>query len=554
MMMLRPMAAKRPLLRKIVPFIRDESGVMAPQILFFFFLMLLVGGVAVDMMRFESKRVALQQTMDRATLAAASLENSLVPLDVVNSYFDTAGLDAELGPVQILETQNGRTVRAQATVHSDNYFMSMMDVPYLEADNRSQAEQRINDIEIMLVLDISGSMGSNHKIDNLKVAAKDFIDTVTANDAEGRISIGIVPYNAQVNLGGPLRSKYNATNVHGVANSNCLELPSSVFSSLALSRTLAIPMMADADVTSTTSKTNGFVSPTGSSATPATGASYRWCTPSTKTDVTLPTKNKTTLKAGIDDLVADGNTSILLGMRWATALLDPAATSVYNELIGAGQMDASMSGRPYSYASNDAMKVIVLMTDGEHVAHNRVVDAYKTGTSPIYKSTGDGNYSLYIDRPSTTSDYWVPHRASGVGEWRTAPWNSGSGVQQQTWQQVWKDLRVTYVAWQLYARAIGGTNSSARTTAYNNQMNIFLDPYASVGEMNTRLSNNCTAARAQGVLIYGIAFEAPATGQAAISDCASKPSSTYYFNASGLDIQTAFQLIASNLSQLRLTQ
>ena len=34
---------------------RDESGVMAPQILFFMFIMLLVGGIAVDVMRFEIK-------------------------------------------------------------------------------------------------------------------------------------------------------------------------------------------------------------------------------------------------------------------------------------------------------------------------------------------------------------------------------------------------------------------------------------------------------------------------------------------------------------------
>ena len=31
--------------------------------------------------------------MDRAILAAANLENVLIPQDVVNSYFDTVGLD-----------------------------------------------------------------------------------------------------------------------------------------------------------------------------------------------------------------------------------------------------------------------------------------------------------------------------------------------------------------------------------------------------------------------------------------------------------------------------
>jgi Flp pilus assembly protein TadG len=163
MMMVRPAATKRPLVRRMVSFARDESGVMAVQVLFFFFMMLLVGGVAVDLMRFEAKRVEVQQTMDRATLAAASLENILVPEDVVNSYFDTAGLAAELKDITVVDTENGRRVRALATVNSDNYFMSMMNVPYLEADSRSQAEQIINDIEIMLVLDVSGSMASQQQ-------------------------------------------------------------------------------------------------------------------------------------------------------------------------------------------------------------------------------------------------------------------------------------------------------------------------------------------------------------------------------------------------------
>jgi hypothetical protein len=54
------------------------------------------------------------------------------------------------------------------------------------------------------------------------------------------------------------------------------------------------------------------------------------------------------------------------------------------------------------------------------------------------------------------------------------------------------------------------------------------------------------------VIVYGIAFEAPTNGQAAISNCATSPA--HYFNASGLQISTAFRSIASNISQLRLTQ
>ena len=231
-------------------------------------------------------------------------------------------------------------------------------------------------------------------------------------------------------------------------------------------------------------------------------------------------------------------------IKQAALMLEPrGGTAIFSALQRAYEIAGEAQGNDLNrYYS------IVLMTDGQHVAHERVADAYKTGTSPIYRSNGDGKFSIYHNK-SGTSDYWVPHR----NEWRTAPWNSGSGVQQQTWQQVWSRVRVSWVSWQLYARALG-TSSSSRTSAYNNAMDMFQDYYQSVGAMDSLLSSNCAAARSEDILVYGIAFEAPDAGKTAIKDCASKPSSTYFFDANGLEIQTAFQLIAANLSQLRLTQ
>ncbi len=124
---------------------------------------------------------------------------------------------------------------------------------------------------------------------------------------------------------------------------------------------------------------------------------------------------------------------------------------------------------------------------------------------------------------------------------------------QLTWQQVWQIARTDWVAWQMYARALTSSGTSARTTMYNTWNDNFAT-YTDTTTMNTRLDQVCEAAKAQGVIVYGIAFEAPDGGKAAIEDCASSPSSTYYFDAQGLEIRTAFRLIASNLSQLRLTQ
>ena len=70
--------------------------------------------------------------------------------------------------------------------------------------------------------------------------------------------------------------------------------------------------------------------------------------------------------------------------------------------------------------------------------------------------------------------------------------------------------------------------------------------------MDTQLQDACTMAKVEDIIIYGIAFEAPANGQTQIRGCAT--SAAHYFNANGLQIATAFTAIAKNISQLRLTQ
>jgi len=301
-------------------------------------------------------------------------------------------------------------------------------------------------------------------------------------------------------------------------------------------------MMAYADHYYNTSLTNAAVSPTSSSALPNYAAAF--CTKQPANIVRLPSQNATTLKSQINGLVAGGNTSITLGMKWGLALLDPSARGMYNELIGANQMGANLSGRPFDYADPESMKVVVLMTDGEHVAHNRVTDAYKTGPSPIYKSAADGQYSVYQPSHAGTP-YWVPH----LGTWSATPHNGGV---QQNWETVWTNLKVSYVAWQFYARALG-TTSSARNTIYTNQMNDMVQTYDSVSGMDASLQQSCGLAKQNKVLVYGIAFEAPANGQTQISRCATSPA--HYFDAqNGAEIQAAFRTIASNLTQLKLTQ
>ena len=565
-------------LKRVTPFLRDESGIMAPQILVFFFLMLLIGGIAVDLMRFENKRVALQQTMDRATLAAASLGNTLTATEdgakaVVRSYFEAAGIEGSLEEPEVIPALNSRVVKARATVRSGNYFMSLMGTPHLDAMNVSQAEQRVTNVEISLVLDISGSMASNNRINNLKTAASEFIDTVLDQDNENKISISIVPYNGQVNLGPTLFSKFNVTHVNGTADSYCLDLPTSTYSSTDLSRSTPLPQSPFVDSWSSTTQSTNYVSITGPAYDNGLYTNM-WCQPNAKTFVSVHDNNRIELKKQIDNLVAIGATSIDLGLKWGAVLLDPESQSIVSEMSAAGKVPSHFSSRPANYGDKETLKVIVLMTDGENFEQERHGDNYRTGISDIWQTGSNGYMSIFhaskVDSKNATSicnsrPFYVPH----LNAWHSRPWNGSTpgskdcyqpnpspaytNVQRLTWQAVWSKARTNWVAWQLYARALGGSSSSSRNTYFNTWVNNFRS-YTDTDTMDVRLDRVCEAAKAKGVLIYGIAFEAPTAGARAIKDCASSPASTYFFDAKGLEIRTAFVLIASNLSQLRLTQ
>ncbi|MBW7922873.1 MAG: VWA domain-containing protein [Rubellimicrobium sp.] len=547
-----------------------EDGSMIVFALFLFVIMLMIGGMAVDLMRFESVRARLQSTLDRAVLAAADLDQRLDPTAVVYDYFDKDRLLSQLTHVEVTETMNSRSVGALARMDMNTFFMRMVGYPSLTAPAAGRAIESVNDIEIILVLDVSGSMNDNRRLVNLKSAANDFVDTILAADTEDRMSIGIVPFNGQINLGPQLRAQYNTTDDHGVANSNCVDLTPAAYATADLSTTLPLPMTAYADTFSGPSSTgSGYTVPTSNR--PA-AANY-WCPATPGNTVLLPTRNATTLHNRINGLTAIGATSINAGMRWGIELLDPGTQPMFASLAAAGQMPSAYADRPYAYDRDDALKVIVLMSDGSNFAEQRVNNGYRSGPSPIWRAN-NGQYSIFdatrVNSSNSTNlcnsrPYYVPH----LNAWHPRPWNGSnppagtsknptcyqpnattSSTTNLNWEAVWLDVRVKWVAQQLFARSemVAGSNYTQR---YNNAV-AMLQTETPIPQMDAQLQAMCQVARSHGTTVFSIAFEAPSDGQLQLSQCASSPS--HYFNAQGLEIADAFRAIAAQINRLRLVE
>ncbi len=548
-------------------FRRDDDGALLIFGLVLFVLMLMMGGFAVDLMRYENTRTKLQNTLDRSTLAAAALSQQLDREAVVRDYMQKAGIADQLRSVTVTTSLNSAVVNAVGRADTNPFFLHMLGIDRFDAVGRSQAEQAISNLEIVLVLDVSGSM-SGTKIANLKIAANQFVDTMLENDPNDRVSITIVPYNAQVNIGPDLVQAFNITHNNNLGNANCVEIAPSDFNSLALSQTDELPMMAYADIATNTNRINGFVAPNDSSyAVPTYGSAF--CRGVDANIIRLPNNDAAVLKSQISAMQAGGNTSITLGMKWGATMLDPSMRPVYTQFIGEGKIPGNMAARPFAYDDPDNMKIIILMTDGEHVSHTRVTDPFKSGLSPIYRSTADGGYSVFHAarvNPATATTLCDsrPFYLPSLNVWQSRPWNgtapgatdcyvAGNTVNavQQDWRNIWASMKMTYVAWQFYARALG-TDSSTRTSVYNSMVAAMRDTWASVPQMDASLDQTCDLVKAQGVIVYGITVDAPTNGQQVVASCST--SSVHYFEATPERVADTFATIASNITMLKLTQ
>jgi len=167
-------------------------------------MILLSVGAAVDLMRQESTRVALQSTLDRAVISAADLDQVQDPAFVVEDYLGRAGFGSALSSVSIDSALNARTVSAGGSVDMDTFFMRMSGFDTLTSLALSTADERIENVEISLVLDISGSMRYNDRMTNTKPAAQAFVNKVMSEDSSGVTTLNLVPFAGHVNPGDTL--------------------------------------------------------------------------------------------------------------------------------------------------------------------------------------------------------------------------------------------------------------------------------------------------------------------------------------------------------------
>ncbi|KQT47409.1 hypothetical protein ASG43_09820 [Aureimonas sp. Leaf454] len=337
--------------------------------------MVLLAGGAIDMVRQEQIRIALQDALDRGVLAAASLKQTEEPRALIKSYLANVsqGSTAAL-TLKYEDKLNFRKVEASATIDYAPGFLKMAGVKKMPVEATSSAQEARSNIELSMVLDISGSMYDNGGINQLKPAAKAFLDIVLKEELRPVTSVNIVPFAGTVNLGydafnaisgfilqkDKTEAEAKSTGVCTHASnspytrrnhcySSCFEMNASDFQE-------GIPNFKTLDQAPHFSVYN----------ISAAGKKPWWC-PVDAAAVTYMTNDLDLLKKKIDALDPYDGTGTAYGMKWAELLLNPGMRKPIAAVAAAGaaKIPAGMTNRPADFDDADTQKFIVLMTDGQ---------------------------------------------------------------------------------------------------------------------------------------------------------------------------------------------
>ncbi|MEL7025796.1 MAG: pilus assembly protein TadG-related protein [Pseudomonadota bacterium] len=552
-------------------FARDDEGSFVIFALFIFIIMIMIGGFAIDLMRYENLRTKMQNTVDRAVLAASDLDlaDKATAEAVVDDYLTKAGMGnlpyyVDVSESKIGEDVVGRTVYIDSQVDMNTYFMHMIGTPTLAVPVATKASEGINDVEISLVLDISGSMGWGTKLEDMQDAAEDFIDEVMLNTEEGRVSMSLVPYSTQVNAGATLAAQFNLTGEHSY--SHCVDFDETDFNTTQLLPGQLLQQSAHFDPW--TSYVDGRIS------TEDGGEwNQRWaCRTEKAAEITPWSIDPGDLKTQIGDLTAQGNTSIDVAAKWGAALLDPSTSTVVDTMIADGDLNPALAGRPAAFpvpgqpSDVEVLKFMIVMTDGINTTQHTKHDDFRSGPSGIWFDPDSRRYSrVSAENGDQDGDgvpnepYWLVdgYDVDYASEWSDTIYDENAegeiaaeaerNAYELDWADVFAHMPVKDYAYSMHFEQNG---SSADYNAARNATrdNIF------AAAKDTRLNTICTQAKNAGIVIFTIGFEVTDDSAIVMERCASTENHFFRVDSDTFDIAYAFDAIANTINQLKLTQ
>lgn len=314
-------------------FRRDARGSVA--LMFGFLALILVGiaGIAFDYSRMTLVQTNLQRAVDAAVLLVARNRDLLstysMPDALATSYmrstFDVDQLERLVVKVTVSEDR----VRIDARGDLKMTLSNVIGLRTRPISSTAEALYGDNKVELVLVLDNTGSMSQMNKLVTLKAAVHRFLDKMQSSAGQAdAVKIAIVPFDTNVNLG-------------SFKTSGWVDPAAATFWS---GRPDLSGCVWDRDQPHDVSDTV----PTGTATyfSADTGRSQ----PCSLAPIMPLTQDFAAMRASVDSMVGSGNTNTTIGLVWGHHVLsrdEPVAT-------GAAEGTKNLS------------KIMVFMTDGNN--------------------------------------------------------------------------------------------------------------------------------------------------------------------------------------------
>lgn len=305
---------------------RDRNGGTAITFGLAVIPLLFSAGLAIDSARGYRTKAQLSAALDAAALTTAKalrlqgLNDAELKV-IAKKYFDAnivaqGSSSAAFSELTMVADHKTSTVTLSAKAMLPTTIGRLMDVDSLDLPGQSTAVYDARDVELAMMLDVSGSM-SGSKIEALRASAKDLVKIIlTANEGGAKHKIAIAPYSTAVNAG-----PY-AISAKGAAGTNtCVTERSGIFAF--------------------TDKSPGDG---------VLGKKASWCP---EASITPLLDDKTMLNNSIDDMKAAGSTAGHLGTGWAWYLISPEWANFWPS-----------ESKPKPYDDVTIAKTAILMTDG----------------------------------------------------------------------------------------------------------------------------------------------------------------------------------------------
>lgn len=550
--------------KKLQSFSEDEDGSIIVFVVIMFLTMVIACGMAVDFMRHETARADLQNALDRGVLAAAALTQSYVEEkiaaddsldgsdeevvrkqyeDLVQEYMDSRVFRADLElDVQVDISATGKIITGDASYNLDTTFLNLLGWTEMTVPAVAVAQQVSQDLELVLVLDVSGSMyNPNNKSsyindqgdedpDNdvtydefryiiMQTEAKRFVKYLLDLDlspGKTKTAISVVPYSHQVALPDYMAKHYAAfdtTDPDHHAFNYCIDFEDGDF----------LDTFVDPDIDYTQSQS--FWYRYNRSNVRVFGCSRDANTIRPYTNV------QADLDAAINGLEEEHLTSVYQGVKWGATLLDPFTQPVIQAISAENSaiVPTDFQSLPRAWDADNLQKVMVVISDGENTRQPRIID---TETQPVYSTQPPEGDDIHA--------WWnsASNQASGSVGNNECPLADLSDSSADANDPIY------------YANNNNCNNTIGTYLNYNQFPEVYGYGSGAIRMGDARLYEICTAAKAQGITIYTIGFEANANAQRALEICANEGRS---YVANGQNLSSRFDEIAADIETLKLT-